>query len=64
MLPGQSNLPRPFGPVKKQRAELVSEKKNGNILGGVEAKWYKARKIGIRFGFRQDCRKSSGALRE
>jgi hypothetical protein len=63
MLLVQSNLPRPFGLVKKLRAELVFEKKNGNKLGGVEAKWYKARKIPIGFGFRQDCRKSPAALR-
>jgi hypothetical protein len=43
MLLVQSSLPRPFGPVKKLRAELVFKKKNGNKLGGVEAKWYKAR---------------------
>jgi hypothetical protein len=47
MLLVQPNLPRPFGLVKKLRAELVFEKKNGNKLGGLEAKWYKARKIPI-----------------
>jgi hypothetical protein len=43
MLLVQSNLARAFGPVKKLCAELVFEKKNRNKLGGVEAKWYKAR---------------------
>jgi hypothetical protein len=56
----QSNLPRPFGLVKKLRTELVFEKKNGNKLGDVEANWYKTRKIPIGFGLRPDCRKSPG----
>ena len=49
---GSANLPRPFGPVKKLRAELVFEKKNGNKLGGAKAKWYKAEKFlsGLGFG--------------
>jgi hypothetical protein len=60
----RSNLPRPFGLVKKLCTELVFEKKNGNKLGDVEAKWYKTRKIPIGFGFRQIVGKAPAALRE
>jgi len=60
----QSNLPRPFGLVKKLRTELVFEKKNGNKLGDVEANWYKTRKFLSGSGSGQIVGKALAARRE
>jgi hypothetical protein len=55
MLLVQPNLPRPFGLVKKQRAELVFDSKNSNKLEAWKPSGTKL-EIALGFGFRRDCR--------